>query len=844
MNNCLLNLLFLTFFSITSWGNQGKLDSLLTRLAEVDDQNSTEILDLKSILCNDIAVCYQGIGENQKARFYFLQSIYFTETRVKKEDNWDAQNTYDLAYLYQNIAIFESANGKHEQARKYLGISEGYYKKLKPLIEIEEYNGLLRGVYHSSFTQLYHSSNYELAEKSIKNVLKISESLDLSCYHRAEDNRLYGELLCAQEKYSEGLAYYFKALAILNDTACAVAYDQNLVLHSIVVAYYHSEQYHKLIDFIQKQPNYSSMDDAQIYLDSAETVGKSSLLNNVFILSYAQFNLYKETGELHYLEAANAWQKFAFLKAEELTLTNRTGLLGSLLNNPKNKLLGIILSTMARQKEKLLSVMELVEVLRIIDVYHAAKLHLERTSFDQQADLWKREKELKNEMNYLILKLDELALENKEGNERDSLRERSYEITTELREIEGRTKKEKILEEYRVGQEEFGEKIKMYTAENNRNILTYFYEDEVDSLYILGVNADTCFLIPSRVDSNFTDQIATLYQLNAHLQTDPQKIDLQQTMNRVFYDIAFQPALPYLNGNDILIYPIGELSYLSFDALLNENNEYLVHDYSFHYTTSLYSVVAENQPSSKSAGVTAFYPSDYGTDSLAFLFNAGAEVNQIQSVLNGKTFAKNQATKQRFLTTAQTSKIVHLASHSILNFNRPYESYVIFDDSVDSVENRLFAYEIFSQTLNSDLVVLSSCNSAKGKLQEGIGVVSLSNAFYFAGVPSTVSSLWSAQDKSSSEIMIDFYRKLNAGLTKSAALREAKLSYLNQADKIKQQPFFWANYVVYGSDEALFEKKTTTPWYSYLIGVVCIGLLGWVGSRYFKSLNNSRASKI
>jgi CHAT domain-containing protein len=142
-------------------------------------------------------------------------------------------------------------------------------------------------------------------------------------------------------------------------------------------------------------------------------------------------------------------------------------------------------------------------------------------------------------------------------------------------------------------------------------------------------------------------------------------------------------------------------------------------------------------------------------------------------------------------------------------------------------------------SISSDLITLSSCNSAKGKVEEGIGIVSLSNAFYFAGVPATVSSLWSAQDKSSSEIMANFYQNLANGDTKSESLRKAKLAYLKGADKLKSQPFFWANYVLFGNDTPLFEAEKKTPWYSYVIGLVVAVALFFVGRSYFKSLNKA-----
>ncbi len=128
-----------------------------------------------------------------------------------------------------------------------------------------------------------------------------------------------------------------------------------------------------------------------------------------------------------------------------------------------------------------------------------------------------------------------------------------------------------------------------------------------------------------------------------------------------------------------------------------------------------------------------------------------------------------------------------------------------------------------------------------GKQEAGTGVVSLANAFYFAGVPSTVGSLWSTQDKSSSDIISVFYSKLKEGETKSKSLQSAKLNYLENADKIKGQPFFWANYVIYGNDLPLFEGENNHFWIWGLIAVGLIGILLFL-FRYLRSSSTSKAS--
>src|SRR5216683_2193448 len=87
--------------------------------------------------------------------------------------------------------------------------------------------------------------------------------------------------------------------------------------------------------------------------------------------------------------------------------------------------------------------------------------------------------------------------------------------------------------------------------------------------------------------------------------------------------------------------------------------------------------------------------------------------------------------------------------------------------------------EIFNLSLNADLVVLSACETARGKLSRGEGIVGLTSAFLFAGSRSVVASLWDVNDESTSLFMEYFYAALKQGQTKADALRQARNRLMN-----------------------------------------------------------------
>jgi CHAT domain-containing protein len=124
--------------------------------------------------------------------------------------------------------------------------------------------------------------------------------------------------------------------------------------------------------------------------------------------------------------------------------------------------------------------------------------------------------------------------------------------------------------------------------------------------------------------------------------------------------------------------------------------------------------------------------------------------------------------------------------------------------------------------LRSGLAVLSACNTGNGSLQRGEGVMSLARAFAFAGCPSTVVSLWSIPDESTSKVMLAFYKNLKNGDKKDIALQKAKLEYLNSASPQYSIPNYWGATVIIGDVEAMDFKE----WYQKpaFLGLAIVGL--------------------
>jgi CHAT domain-containing protein len=144
-------------------------------------------------------------------------------------------------------------------------------------------------------------------------------------------------------------------------------------------------------------------------------------------------------------------------------------------------------------------------------------------------------------------------------------------------------------------------------------------------------------------------------------------------------------------------------------------------------------------------------------------------------------------------------RIIHVATHGLLNAERPQFTGVVLSlVGNKSHDGFLRTDEVFNLHLGSPLVVLSACETGLGKEKRGEGVMGLTRAFMYAGAPTVGVSLWSVADKSTADLMTDFYRRLLASgdVSSSAALREAQLSLI--AGKKYSAPFYWAPFVLVG----------------------------------------------
>jgi len=141
-------------------------------------------------------------------------------------------------------------------------------------------------------------------------------------------------------------------------------------------------------------------------------------------------------------------------------------------------------------------------------------------------------------------------------------------------------------------------------------------------------------------------------------------------------------------------------------------------------------------------------------------------------------------------------RIVHFACHGLLDEKVPFRSALILSAGREDAEDGILqAREIYNLRLDADLVVLSACQTGRGSLERGEGLLGLPRMFFYAGSKSVISTLWRIGDRSTAYFMDGFYKCLSQGHGKTAALRLAKVRMLRSK---YTHPFHWAAFVLNG----------------------------------------------
>jgi CHAT domain-containing protein/tetratricopeptide (TPR) repeat protein len=323
-----------------------------------------------------------------------------------------------------------------------------------------------------------------------------------------------------------------------------------------------------------------------------------------------------------------------------------------------------------------------------------------------------------------------------------------------------------------------------------------------------------------------------LEQRTEHFRHQLEQRDLAfRAAARDLFELLLQPVQTQLEGkNKIIIVPDGPLWNLPFQALRVNNNRFLLEQCAVDYAPSL-TVLQEMIRLRRRGGENTVASTTllamgnpalgnetservrvaYRGETLEPLPEAEKEVmtlGQLYGSGQSKVYVGAEASEDRFKAEASTAGMLHLATHGFLNDTSPmYSNIALSPGSGKTKDDGLLeAWEIMQLDLNADLAVLSACETARGKVGAGEGVIGLTWAFFVAGTPTTVVSQWKVESKSTSELMTAFHRsriaeeaRPNPSFATAKALRQAELQLLHNEQYA--HPFYWAAFVVVGDPD-------------------------------------------
>ncbi|MBP7864631.1 MAG: CHAT domain-containing protein [Acidobacteria bacterium] len=304
---------------------------------------------------------------------------------------------------------------------------------------------------------------------------------------------------------------------------------------------------------------------------------------------------------------------------------------------------------------------------------------------------------------------------------------------------------------------------------------------------------------------------------------------LKRLSTELFKLLVGPASRPLHASQRLLICPDGPLHALPFAALTTPGGRFLVEErpLSTALSCTVYDELKRTGPRSAHVSVTAFGDPDCGGGDessprarLAFREMPGEglgalpasrdEVTAIGGLYPGsaRVFTGDAATEENALSASPGSRYVHFACHGVVDPGFPLNSCLVLSPPAPGAtaasDGLLHAWEIFEGLkLDADLVVLSACRTALGQERGGEGLVGLTRAFFHAGAPAVVSSLWGVSDDSTALLMKRFYTGLKEGLRKDEALRRAQVALLRGKEtqpgrESAAHPFSWAAFVLNG----------------------------------------------
>ena len=767
-------------------------------------------LDYDNLAINNtrksLANCYKFLGDKEKALLYYKSAV--TANAADK-----AEYLYGFARLQEHLGNVESALDYINQCISGLKYVRSKQKRVLYLLTASEM--------HSN------TGNFSRADEYLKRVSQIKLDNNYYKIFRLESS---GKNLQLKEKHQEALHHFLEAQALAEESGSKNTSSFKSKRYKLIYeSYLAQKDTSNCIKIIEGALLANQINNTEISLSSASDY--TNKLETLFYLKeYTRFvhEAYLKSKELNTLDKAFELSLLTLeviinLRQELSSQNSKTGLLS---NNEEVFATAVDLAYELHQRtqkksylKKAFTIIEQNKALQLLETINN-EVAQKFASLPDSIVTYERE---------LTLSLNQVKEIYLDDNNKASIKKRAKSRIDEL-EVEKDRLKYRIERDYPkyyklkyAVQNLSYETITRDILSDNRAIVEYFVTDK--DIYSLALHKADISMFKIEKSDLMSESIKVLSEI---LSRPPSSKNAREEYSAflehgsTLFNLLLKEQLNSIHNNpaSLIVIPDKELANLPFEILIQEvhdrngyrpkNIRYVLNDYTLSYQYSIQHVqnLAESSVTDNSISFAGFAPtfsdnesvstrncSDYEIKNLSCTED---EINVLLDHVNGESYNSTNASIDNFINTIDRTDIIHLATHACLDTISPNLSRLYFSDG------DMTMLDLNSYKMNAKLAVLSACETGIGEYISGDGIRSLAWSFMEAGCKSTVMSMWSVDDCTTSKLMELYYVNLKKGQHKDAALHKAKLEFLRTMDASKQHPFYWSSFITYGSMKPIF----------------------------------------
>jgi CHAT domain-containing protein len=356
-----------------------------------------------------------------------------------------------------------------------------------------------------------------------------------------------------------------------------------------------------------------------------------------------------------------------------------------------------------------------------------------------------------------------------------------------------------------------------------RRVQSRLAPDEAMLEYVVGERRIYCLVLTnnSAKITNLGMRAPLEEKIDVYL-TDIANKQAKTESARALYAMLLEPITGLDTKSHLILICDGKLHLLPWDALVDQSNRYLIETKNISYAPSVSSAILLRDklpvkavktllavggiPYDQSGLLLASTRGSYASQKLGNIPGSRDEVRDAATLLEARHAEVDlqlgeDGTKDAFeRAMREKHSIVHLAVHALADSKNPdHAALFLLDDKKSGKDGMLDSAEVLTLSVRANIVVLSACETAVGRLEGQEGIATLSRAFLLAGARTVVSTLWTIDDTFSRFLMAQFYTGIADGQTAGIALRNAKLELLKTFGP-QAVPFRWAAYTLEGAD--------------------------------------------